>query len=63
MKIRKIIILLYKFKILNLHEVELQFVKLFLIKEIKIINNDLIFLLNPNNPIDREIYLKDKYER
>jgi len=64
MKIRKIIILLYKFKILKrIIQTTLKvFVKLFLIKEIKIIHNDLIFLLNPNNPIDREIYLKDRYE-
>ena len=64
MKIRKIIILLYKFKILKriIPTTLKVFVKFFLIKEIKIIHNDLIFLLNPNNPIDREIYLKDKYE-
>ena len=29
---------------------------------IKIIHNNLIFSLNPKNPIDREIYLKNKYE-
>ena len=64
MKIRKIIILLYKFKILKriIPTTLKVLVKFFLIKEIKIIHNDLIFLLNPNNPIDREIYLKDKYE-
>ena len=37
-------------------------VKIFHIKEIKVIHNNLIFSLNPKNPIDREIYLKDKYE-
>ena len=64
MKIRKIIKLFYKFKIFRriIPTILKIFVKFFLIKEIKIIHNDLIFLLNPNNPIDREIYLKDKFE-
>jgi len=62
MKIRKIINLLYKFKILKriIPTTLKVIVKFFHIKEIKIIHNNLIFSLNPKNPIDREIYLKDK---
>ena len=64
MKIRKVINLLYEFKIFKrIIPTTLKIlVRCFFIKEIKIIHNDLIFLLNPNNPIDREIYLKDKFE-
>ena len=64
MKIRTIINFLYKFKIFKRIVPTLLkvMVKIFQIKEIKVIHNNLIFSLNPKNPIDREIYLKDKYE-
>ncbi len=64
MKIRTIINFLYKFKIFKRIVPTLLkvMVKFFYIKEIKVIHNNLIFSLNPKNPIDREIYLKDKYE-
>ena len=64
MKIRTIINLLYKFKIFKRIVPTLLkvMVKFFYINEIKVVHNNLIFLLNPKNPIDREIYLKDKYE-
>ena len=64
MKIRKIIHFLYKFKIFKrIVPTSLKvMVKFFYIKEIKVVHNNLIFSLNPKNPIDREIYLKDKYE-
>ena len=64
MKIRKIIHFLYKFKIFKrIIPTSLKvMVKFFYIKEIKVVHNNLIFSLNPKNPIDREIYLKDKYE-
>ena len=64
MKIRTISNFLYKFKIFKRIVPTLLklMVKFFYIKEIKIIHNNLIFSLNPKNPIDREIYLKNKYE-
>ena len=64
MKIRTIINFLYKFKIFKriVPTILKIMVKFFYIKEIKVIHNNLIFSLNPKNPIDREIYLKDKYE-
>ena len=64
MKIRTIINFLYKFKIFKRIVPTLLkiVVKSFYIKEIKVVHNNLIFSLNPKNPIDREIYLKDKYE-
>ena len=64
MKIRTIINFLYKFKIFKRIVPTLLkvMVKFFYIKEIKVVHNNLIFSLNPKNPIDREIYLKDKYE-
>ena len=64
MKIRTISNFLYKFKIFKRIVPTLLklMVKFFNIKEIKIIHNNLIFSLNPKNPIDREIYLKNKYE-
>ena len=37
-------------------------IKIFNIKRIQVDHNDLKFNLNPKNPIDREIYLKDNYE-
>ena len=64
MKIRIIINFLYKFKIFKriIPTLLKIMVKSFYIKEIKVVHNNLIFSLNPKNPIDREIYLKDKYE-
>ena len=64
MKIRTIGNFLYKFKIFKRIVPTLLklMVKFFYIKEIKIIHNNLIFSLNPKNPIDRETYLKNKYE-
>ena len=64
MKIRTIVNFLYKFKIFKRIVPTLLkvIVKFFYIKEIKVVHNNLIFSLNPKNPIDREIYLKDKYE-
>ena len=63
MKIRTISNFLYKFKIFKRIVPSLLkvMVKFFYINEIKVVHNNLIFLLNPKNPIDREIYLKDKY--
>ena len=64
MKIRTIVNFLYKFKVLKriVPTFLKVMVKFFYIKEIKVVHNNLIFSLNPKNPIDREIYLKDKYE-
>jgi len=61
---RKILNFTYRFKIFKriIPSLLKVVIKLFNIKEIKIIHNNLTFLLNPRNPIDREIYLKDKYE-
>ena len=64
MRIRTIINFLYKFKIFKRIVPTLLkvMVKFLYINEIKVVHNNLIFLLNPKNPIDREIYLKNKYE-
>jgi len=64
MTIRRIVNFLYKFKIFKriIPSLLKVIVKFFYINEIKVVHNNLIFLLNPKNPIDREIYLKDKYE-
>ena len=61
---RKILNFIYRFKIFKriIPSLLKIVIRLFNIKEIKIIHNDLAFLINPRNPIDREIYLKDKYE-
>lgn len=56
---------LYKFKLLKrlIPSLFKLVVKIFKIKKIKIKHNNLTLLLNPKNPIDREIYLKDYYEK
>ena len=62
---RNLIKFLYKFKLLKrlIPSLFKLVVKIFKIKKIKIKHNNLTLLLNPKNPIDREIYLKDYYEK
>ena len=62
---RKIIKFLYTFKLLKrlIPSLLKIIVKIFKIKRIKIKHNNLILLLNPKNSVDREIYLKDNYEK
>jgi FkbM family methyltransferase len=63
--LRKLIKYLYKFKLLKrlIPSLLKLIVKIFKIKKIKIKHNNLYLLLNPKNPIDREVYLKDCYEK
>ena len=63
---RKIFIFLYKIKILKriVPSTLKVLIKLFKQSRVKIITqNNLLFNLNLKNPIDREIYLKDSYEK
>ena len=61
---RKYIIKLYKIKILKriIPSLLKKITKLLNINEVIIESQKFLFSLNLNNPIDREIYLKDQYE-
>ena len=61
---RKIIQHLYKIKLLKriIPSILKRIIRLFNLNEVIIKKNNFLLLLNLNNPIDREIYLRGNYE-
>tara|TARA_B110000503_G_C7046119_1_gene370301 strand:+ start:68 stop:862 length:795 start_codon:yes stop_codon:yes gene_type:complete len=65
MIVRKLIINLYKYKFLKriVPSIFKIYLKIFNIQNINIKHKNVLLHLNLKNPIDREIYLKDNYEK
>jgi hypothetical protein len=62
---RRLLIILYRFKFLKriVPSIFKICIKIFNINNVTIKHKKSLFLLNLKNPIDREIYLKNKYEK